>query len=107
MGNEDMNLSINGIAPYQSFHGLNELKIVSEFVYIFPVILLYCTILCNTKILLRLKRKFYHTAVKLVMLLLHGTKCWSVKNKHESTISVKEIRILRWRVLVGKEPTRE
>lgn len=46
MGNEDINLSINGIAPYQSFHGLNELKIVSEFIYIFAVILPYCTVLC-------------------------------------------------------------
>jgi hypothetical protein len=46
MGNEDINLSINGIAPYQSFHGLNELKIVSEFIYILAVILLHCTVLC-------------------------------------------------------------
>jgi len=90
MGNEDINLSINGIAPYQSFHGLNELKIVSEFIYIFAVILLYCTVLCYTKVLLRLKGNFYHTTVKLVM--LYGTKCWSVKNKHDSKISEEEMR---------------
>lgn len=90
MGNEDINLSINGIAPYQSFHGLNELKIVSEFIYIFAVILPYCTVLCYTKILLKLKGNFYHTTVKPVM--LYGTKCWSVKNKHESKISVDEMR---------------
>jgi hypothetical protein len=47
MGNGDMNLSINGIAPYQPHHGLNELKIVSEIMFIYLVIylLLMCWIL--------------------------------------------------------------
>lgn len=47
---------------------------------------------CDTKVLLKLKRKFYRTTVRSAM--LYETKCWAVKNKHENKISVTEIRMM-------------
>lgn len=38
-------------------------------------------ILCDKKVLLNLRGKFYLTAVRLVM--LYGTECLAVKNQHE------------------------
>jgi len=51
-------------------------------------------ILCDKKVPLKLKGKFYRTAVRPVM--LYGTKCWAVKSQHENQVSVAEMRMLRW-----------
>ena len=50
-------------------------------------------VLCDGKIPLKLKEKFYRTAIRLV--LLYGSECWSVKYQHEQKTSVAKMRILR------------
>ena len=49
-------------------------------------------VLCDKKVPLKLKDKFYRVAVRLVM--LHGTECWPVKNSHIQKLKVAEMRIL-------------
>jgi len=39
-------------------------------------------VLCNKKVPLKLKGKFYRTIVRPAM--LYGTECWAVKSQHES-----------------------
>ena len=51
-------------------------------------------VLCDKKVPLKLKGKFYRTAVRPAM--LYGTECWAVKSQHESKVSVAEMRMLRW-----------
>ena len=51
-------------------------------------------VLCDKKVPLKLKGKFYRTAVRPAM--LYGTECWAVKNQHENQVSVAEMRMLRW-----------
>jgi len=51
-------------------------------------------VLCDKKVPLKLKGKFYRTAVRPAM--LYGTECWAVKSQHESQVSVAEMRMLRW-----------
>ncbi|KAJ7982614.1 Retrovirus-related Pol polyprotein LINE-1 [Quillaja saponaria] len=51
-------------------------------------------VLCDPKILNRLKGKFYKSAVRPAM--LYGTECWSVKKQHSHEMGVAEIRMLRW-----------
>jgi len=51
-------------------------------------------VLCDKKVLLKLKEKFYGTAV--IPALLYGTECWAVKSQHENQINVAEMRMLRW-----------
>ena len=51
-------------------------------------------VLCDKRIPLKLKGKFYRTAVRPAM--LYGTECWAVKCQHESKLSVAEMRMLRW-----------
>jgi len=46
------------------------------------------------KVLLKLKGKFYKTAIRPA--LLYGTECWAVKSQHETQVSVAEMRMLRW-----------
>jgi len=43
-------------------------------------------VLCNKKVPLKLKGKFYLTAVRPA--LLRGTECWAVKSQHENQVSV-------------------
>ena len=50
-------------------------------------------VLCDKKVPLKLKGKFYRAAVRLT--LLYGTECWTVKSQHESQVSVAEMRMLR------------
>ena len=50
--------------------------------------------LCDRKIPLRLKGKFYRTAVRPAM--LYGAECWPVKKQHEHKMGVAEMRMLRW-----------
>jgi hypothetical protein len=51
-------------------------------------------VLCDKRVPLKLKGKFYRTAVRPAM--LYGTKCWAVKSQHENQVSVAEMRMLRW-----------
>ena len=50
--------------------------------------------MCDKKVPLKLKGKFYRTTVRPTM--LYGTKCWAVKSEHENQVSVAEMRMLRW-----------
>ena len=50
--------------------------------------------LCDRKIPLRLKGKFYRTAIRPAM--LYGAECWPVQKQHEHKIGVAEMRMLRW-----------
>ncbi|KAF3612549.1 Bifunctional D-cysteine desulfhydrase/1-aminocyclopropane-1-carboxylate deaminase, mitochondrial [Capsicum annuum] len=51
-------------------------------------------VLCDKKVLLNLKGKFYRVAVRLAM--LYGAECWPVKNSHIQKLKVAEMRMLRW-----------
>ena len=50
-------------------------------------------VLCDRHIPLRLKVKFYKTAIRPAM--LYGTECWAIK-KHVRKMNVAEMRMLRW-----------
>ena len=50
--------------------------------------------LCDGKIPLKLKEKFYRTTIRQA--LLYGLKCWAVKYQHEQKTSVVEMKMLRW-----------
>jgi hypothetical protein len=50
--------------------------------------------LCDKKVPLKLKGKFYRTAVRPTM--LYDTESWVVKSQHESKVSVAEMTMLRW-----------
>src|SRR5215470_4611566 len=50
-------------------------------------------VLCDRKIPLKLKGKFYRTAVRPVM--LYGSECWAVKGQQEHKMGVAEMRMLR------------
>ncbi|KAL5195329.1 putative serine/threonine-protein kinase [Glycine soja] len=51
-------------------------------------------VLCDAKVPIKLKGKFYRTAVRPA--ILYGTKCWAVKSQHENKVGVAEMRMLRW-----------
>ncbi|KAL3503855.1 hypothetical protein ACH5RR_033696 [Cinchona calisaya] len=51
-------------------------------------------ILCDHKIPLRLKGKFYRTAIRLEM--LYGSEYWAMNYTHEQKMGVAEMRMLRW-----------
>lgn len=51
-------------------------------------------ILCNRNVPLKLKVKFYHTAVRHVM--LYKTECLTLKNQYKNKIDVEETRVLYW-----------
>jgi hypothetical protein len=50
--------------------------------------------LCDRKIPVKLKGKFYRTAVRPAM--LYGAECWPAKRQHEHIMGVAEMRMLRW-----------
>jgi hypothetical protein len=50
-------------------------------------------VLCDPRVPLKLKGKFYRTAIRPAM--LYGAKCWPTKRRHVQ-LSVTEIRMLRW-----------
>ena len=50
--------------------------------------------LCDKKMPLKLKGKFYRVAVRSAM--LYGAKCWPVKHIHIQKLKVVEMRMLRW-----------
>ncbi|KAF3647847.1 Casein kinase II subunit alpha, chloroplastic [Capsicum annuum] len=51
-------------------------------------------VLCNKKVLPKLKGKFYRVAVRPVT--LYGAECWPVKNSHIQKLKVGEMRMLCW-----------
>ncbi|KAM2015416.1 hypothetical protein COP2_047002 [Malus domestica] len=51
-------------------------------------------VLCDHRMPLKLKGKFYRTAIRPAM--LYGTECWAVKHQHIHKIGVVEMRMLRW-----------
>ncbi|KAL5154345.1 Craniofacial development protein 2 [Glycine soja] len=46
------------------------------------------------KVPIKLKGKFYRTAVRPA--ILYVTECWAVKSQHETKVGVAEMRMLRW-----------
>ncbi|KAM1139557.1 hypothetical protein ACFX19_040433 [Malus domestica] len=50
-------------------------------------------VLCDCRRPLKLKGKFYRTAIRLAM--LYGTECWVVKHQHVHKMGVAEMRMLR------------
>lgn len=42
------------------------------------------SVLCDTKVSLKLKGKFHNTIVRLTM--LYETECWIIKNQHKNKI---------------------
>ncbi|KAL5164281.1 hypothetical protein HKD37_18G049636 [Glycine soja] len=51
-------------------------------------------VLCDAKVPIKLKGKFYRTTVRPA--ILYGTECWAVKSQHENKVGVAEMRMLRW-----------
>jgi hypothetical protein len=51
-------------------------------------------VLCDPRAPLKLKGKFYRTAIRPTM--LYGVECWPTKRRHVLQISVTEMRMLRW-----------
>jgi Reverse transcriptase (RNA-dependent DNA polymerase). len=51
-------------------------------------------VLCDRRVPVKLKGKFYKTAVRPA--LLYGTECWATKKQHVQKMSVAEMRMLRW-----------
>jgi hypothetical protein len=51
-------------------------------------------VLCDPKVPLKLKGKFYRTAIRPDM--LYGAECWPTKRRHVQQLSVAEMRMLRW-----------
>ncbi len=51
-------------------------------------------VLCDRKILIKLKGKFYHTVIRLAM--LYDSECWVLKESYVSKIRVAKMRILMW-----------
>jgi hypothetical protein len=51
-------------------------------------------ILCDPRVPLKLKGKFYRTAIRPVM--LYGVECWPTKRRHVQQLSIAEMHMLRW-----------
>jgi hypothetical protein len=49
-------------------------------------------VLCDSRLPLKLKEKFYRTAIRPAM--LYGAECWSTKRRHVQQLSVAEMRML-------------
>ncbi|KAH0468862.1 hypothetical protein IEQ34_002094 [Dendrobium chrysotoxum] len=50
--------------------------------------------LCDRKVPLKVKGKLYKMVVRPAM--LYGAECWPLKEKHNTKLSVAEMRMLRW-----------
>jgi hypothetical protein len=50
-------------------------------------------VLCDPRVPLKLKDKFYRTAIRPTM--LYGAECWSTKRRHIQQLSVVEMHMLR------------
>ncbi|KAE8730672.1 Detected protein of confused Function [Hibiscus syriacus] len=51
-------------------------------------------VLCDKKVPLKLKGKFYRMAIRPA--LLYGSECWATKKDHVRRIEAAEMRMLRW-----------
>jgi hypothetical protein len=51
-------------------------------------------VLCDTKLPLKLKCKFYMTVIRRAM--LYRAECWPTKRRHVQQLSVAEMRMRRW-----------
>jgi hypothetical protein len=51
-------------------------------------------VLCDPRVPLKLKGKFYRTAIRPAM--LYGAECWPTKRRHVQQLSVAEMHMLRW-----------
>jgi hypothetical protein len=51
-------------------------------------------ILCDPRVPLKLKAKFYRTAIRPAM--LYGAECWPTKMRHVQQLSVAEMCMLQW-----------
>jgi hypothetical protein len=51
-------------------------------------------VLCDPRVPLELKDKFYRTAIQPVM--LYGAECWPIKMRHVQQLSVAEMHMLQW-----------
>jgi hypothetical protein len=51
-------------------------------------------VLCDPRVSLKLKGKFYRTAIRPAM--LYGTECWPTKRRHVQQLSVAEMCMVRW-----------
>jgi hypothetical protein len=51
-------------------------------------------VLCDPRVPLNLKGKFYRTVIRPTM--LYGAECWLTKRRHVQQLSVTEMRMLRW-----------
>jgi hypothetical protein len=49
-------------------------------------------VLCDPRVPLKLKGKFYRTAIRPAM--WYGAKCWSTKRRHVQQLSVAEMHML-------------
>ncbi|KAL6563417.1 hypothetical protein OROGR_002376 [Orobanche gracilis] len=62
-------------------------------------------VLCDKKVPLKLKGKFYRAAIRPAM--LYGSECWAMKKSLECKLEATEMRILRWscgRTLLDRIP---
>jgi hypothetical protein len=51
-------------------------------------------VLCDPRVSLKLKGKFYRTVIRPVM--LYGAECWPTKRRHIQQLSVAGMRMVRW-----------
>jgi hypothetical protein len=51
-------------------------------------------VLCDPRVPLKLKGKFYKTVIRPAM--LYGAECWPTNRRHVQQLSVAEMRMLRW-----------
>ncbi|GKB91563.1 hypothetical protein Tco_0963835 [Tanacetum coccineum] len=51
-------------------------------------------VLCDKKVLLKLKGKFYRVAIRPA--LLYGSECWPITKALANRVEVAELRMLRW-----------
>jgi hypothetical protein len=51
-------------------------------------------VLCDPRVPLKLKGKFYRTVIRPAM--LYEAECWPTKRRHVQQLSVAEMRMLRW-----------
>ncbi|GKA37116.1 hypothetical protein Tco_0723681 [Tanacetum coccineum] len=51
-------------------------------------------VLCDRRIPLKLKGKFYRVAIRPAM--LYGSECWPITKAQENRVEVAELRMLRW-----------
>jgi hypothetical protein len=51
-------------------------------------------VLCDPRVPLKLKGKFYRTVIRPAM--LYRAECWHTKRRHVQQLSVVEMRMLRW-----------